>query len=182
MNSSVTDNSRLGCALDTLELLKKAPKDVSAERVVEVLQTLPPHYRDTQQEKEMQGVRDAPDWCGYEMRVWELSEVIRVYLRRKRGMRGKCQVLDAVAEIASNAEYGKGRQNFVLLLSQYGGQEYSDVLGRLLEDRDVLGHAVKGLAKLRDPAYVAKIESILSDAKIGWIKAAARKYLRNSQQ
>lgn len=182
MNSDVTENACLAAAFDTLEVLKKAPKDVSAERVVAALQALPSHYRETEGETEMQGIRGAPDWLGYEMRLWELSEVIRVYLGRKRGMRGRCEVLDAVAEIASHREYGKGRQNFVLLLSQYGGQGYSDVLGGLLDDTEVHGHAVKGLTRLKEHGYAGKIESILCDSKVGWVKAAARKYLRDARQ
>lgn len=179
MNSGVTNNARLARAFDTLEILQRAPKDVSAERVVEALQALPIHYREAEEETEMLGVRGAPDWHGYEMRLWELSEVIRVYLRRKRGLRGKCEVLDTIAKITSDAQYGKGRQNFVLLLSRYGGQEYSDLIGGLLDDDDVSGHAVKGLTKLKKPGYAGKIESILSHSKVAWIKAEARKYLRN---
>ena len=182
MNSGGKDNTDLACAFGTLEMLRQSPKDVSVERVVEVLRALPSHYRDTESEVEMQGTKGAPDWLGYEMRLWELSELIRAYLRSKRGMRGRCGVLDSVAEIASDTEYGKGRQNFVLLLSQYGGEEYSDVLGGLLDDTEVRGHAVKGLTKLKALGYVGKIESILSDSKVAWVKAAVRKYLRNARQ
>ena len=182
MKARATHNSCLGAALNTLKALKTTPKNVSAEHVVNALQALPSHYRKTEGATGMQGVKGAPDWLGYEMRLWELSEVIRVYLGRNRLMRGKCQVLDAVARIASNREYGKGRQNFVLLLAQYGGNGYSDVLGDLLDDTDVHGHAIKGLTKLKGHGHVGKIESILSDSEVGWIRAAARNYLRHARQ
>ena len=179
MNAGAPDNARLASAFDTVKMLQAATEEMSAEHVVEVLQVLPRHYRETGGEIEMLGVRGAPDWLAYELRLWELSEVIRTYLKLRRGIRGRCALLDVVTEIVTDARYGKGRQNFVLVLAEYGAGPYLHVIGGLLDDPEVCGHAVKGLTKLKEPGYAEKVESILSDSKVAWIRAAARKYLKS---
>jgi hypothetical protein len=169
---------RLARAFEALSLLKTNPRQVPPEAVEGTLRVLPSHYHQRETAVEVQGLRGAPDWLGYEVRLWELSEVVRQYLKANRRLRGGCGVLDAVVDIVSDARFGKGRQNFVLVLAQYGGQRYAKVIGDLLEDPDIFGHAVRALAKLRAPGYSARIKAILRDSKVAWIRRGARNYLQ----
>lgn len=171
------DDLRAIEALDTVKLLADGQKSLSSELVAKALELLPAHYLETQQAPEMQGIGDAPVWRGYEMRLWELSEHVRRYLMANRRIRGRCNILNNIASITTDRRLGKGRQNFIIILGQYGGDAYTDELGALLLDPDVLGHAVKALTRLKAPNYVDRIKVILSESKAGWIKAAAKKYL-----
>ena len=80
------------------------------------------------------GVGGGPDWLGFETELWEISEDLRAYLKNRRRIRGVHPVLDAVAEIVADASYAKGRENFVLILGQYGGAAYAATLGRLVRE------------------------------------------------
>lgn len=162
----------------TLEHLRSAPAEVPPEDVEKSIRVLPSHYRDREVGVEMPGVRGAADWHGYEMRIWELSEAFREYLKRKRTLRGRCGVLDAVADVIKEPRFGKGRQNFVLILAQYGGSSYASAIAWALDDPEIMGHAVKALAKLQEPGYSERIQGILEHSQVGWIRSAARKYLR----
>lgn len=87
---------------------------------------------------------------------------------------------DALAPLAENVSLGKGRQNIVLLLGEFGRGEYRAVLGKLLGDSDVYGHVIKALNRGRIEGYQKQIVEILESEKIGWIRDAARKYLSHS--
>lgn len=164
-------------ALETAKLLCESPKAVPMGYVVEVLKVLPAYFHTSQCHTEMSGIKSSADWCGYEMRLWELSECVRRYLQLNYGIRGRCDILDSIAHIIGDRRFGKGRQNFVLILGQYGGQEYADTIGELLNDQEVMGHAVKALARSKAPDYIERIKLILSESPVGWIRDAARKYL-----
>lgn len=166
-------------AKTTLDQLRSAPAEVPPDDVEKCIRILPDHYRSRQGSVEMPGVRGAPDWHGYEMRIWELSEAVRGYLKRKRTLRGRCGVLDAIADVVREPRFGKGRQNFVLILGSYGGSSYASPIACTLGDPAVMGHAVEALAKLREPGYSEQIREILEHSQFGWIRSAARKYLRS---
>jgi len=163
----------------TLEQLCSAPGEVPPEDAEKSLRVLPDYYRSRHVGVEMLGVRGAADWYGYEMRIWELSEAIREYLKKKRTLRGQCGVLDAIADVVKESRFGKGRQNCVLILAQYGGPLYASTIAWALDDPEIMGHAVKALAKLREPGYSERIEGILEHSRVGWIRTAARNYLRS---
>jgi len=152
---------------------------VPPEDVEKSIRVLPGQYRGCEVGVEMPGVRGAADWHGYEMRIWELSEAIREYLKRKRTLRGQCEILDAIADVVKEPRFGKGRQNFVLILAQYGGSSYASTIAWALDDPEIMGHAVKALAKLREPGYSERIEEILKHSRVGWIRSAAKSYLRS---
>lgn len=179
--SEENDSPSVVNALETVKLLGNAPKAVPSELVVEVLKILPAYYRASQLDTEMQGLKSNSRWRSYEMRLWELSEYVRRYLRMNRNIRGRCDILDLIASITADRSLGKGRQNFILVLGQYGGEAYADVLGALLSDPDVFGHAVKALTRMKTPNYIERIKAILSESRVGWIRAAAKKYLMTVQ-
>lgn len=130
----------------------------------------------------MNGVQGAPDWKGYETDLWRLSEELREFFRNNRKLRGKNAFLDAIVRIASDSRFGKGRQNFVLILGEFGKGEYGDVLGKLLSDVDVYGHALKGLIRGKTLGYERSVAAILEKEKLGWIRSAAKKYLGLSNE
>ena len=125
----------------------------------------------------MRGVRGAPDWQGYETDLWELSEVLRSYYKANRKLRGKNPLSDTLARIASNSQFGKGRQMIFLILGQYGGPDYGEVFGNALKDPTVYGHAIDALIKAKVKGYHDQVASILGVEKTGWIRQAAKKYL-----
>lgn len=169
--------NEIEAALTTLKQLRDHPEGVSPEAVEECLRVLPGHHRSGKVGVEMPGVQGGADWYGYEMRIWELSELLREYLKTKRRLRGSCGVFDAVADIVKDSRFGKGRQNFVLVLAQYGGSSYASTIAGTLDDPELMGHAVKALAELREPGYTEQIKGILERSRVGWIRKASKQYL-----
>ena len=145
--------------------------------VLKDLQELPRKLYETRKSISMRGVRDAPDWLGYETAIWKLSENLREYLKAHRKLRGKNIVLDAVARIVTTREYGKGRQNFVLILGAYGGDPYGRIIANLLNDPEVYGHAIKALTNAKVSGLDEEIAEILLTEKVAWIRAAGKRYL-----
>ena len=157
--------------------LKRDPGLVSGEDVVFALEVLPAYFLQTRCSVYMKGVRGAPDWLEHESLTWELSELVRLWLKARRSSIERDGVLDAVAHLVRNERHAKGRQNFVLLLGECGGVRYGETLALLLGDPNVAGHAVKALMKSQTPGYTAQVQKVLSKAKAAWVKTAARKYL-----
>ena len=124
----------------------------------------------------MAGVDGAPDWYGFEMALWKLSERLRSVLSVRKDWRSGSEVLQAVLRLCRNQSYAKGRQNFVLMLGDFGGAGEAATLGDLLADTDVQGHAIKALCKLRDHRFRTAVERLMPSLQ-GWSKSAAKKYL-----
>jgi hypothetical protein len=145
--------------------------------VAAAIETLCLHWSDTMTSVEMPGQLGAPDWKGFELKIWRLGESLRLYLKRKR-WRGKGPLLDVAARVLQDGRFGKGRQTFALLLGEFGGQEYGEPLGRVLEDKEVRGHAVKALTKAKIGGFAAEVAGVQAQES-GWIRSAARKYLKS---
>jgi hypothetical protein len=175
-------SSQIGAALSTLQQLQQRPEDVCVESVEMCLQVLPRHYLTHYPTVAMPSVRGAPPWCAFELRIWELGEVIRHYVRIHRAIRGKTAIFDAMASVVADPRFGKGRQMHVLVLGQFGGATYAPVIASMLDDDDVMGHAVTALAALKAPGYANRIESILRKSEYGWIRRAARSYLQRTSK
>jgi len=136
----------------------------------------------TGQAVSMEGVRGAPDWYVFETECWNLFEKIRSFLRQNRQLRGQNELLDVLASIAADRQFGKGRQNLVLMLAEFGKDSYASVIGKLLSDNEVLGHAIKALIRGKIQGYSSDVSEILNQTKIGWIRSAAKKYLSSVGQ
>jgi hypothetical protein len=156
---------------------EKRPGDIVAPAVASMLIALANYFYDTRKGIAMKGVQGAPDWMGYETSLWKLSEEIRQWLRKQKNLRGSSPLLDACSEIAVDVRFGKGRQNLVLMLGEFGNASYGTVLGTLLLDPEVCGHAVKALVKAKVPGFQSEVEHVLRTAKEPWIRSAAKKYL-----
>lgn len=158
-------------------LLEKTP-DISECRLIgSQLEDTANELLRTRQGISMRGVRGAPDWLGFETDLWELSEVLRTFYKANRKLRGKNLLSDSLARIASNRQFGKGRQMLFLVLGQYGGPDYGEVFGSALDDPTVYGHAIDALIKAKVKGFHDQVASILGVEKTGWIRQAARKYL-----
>lgn len=137
------------------------------EQVLAALSDLPKRYLDELPIVSMKGVDGAPDWMGYEVAVWDLSEQLREFLRFHKKIRRKTPILDQVGRLVSDKRYGKGRQNFVLLLGQFGKEAYAQVIGSLLDDTDVYGHAIVSLNRAKVSGYLEDVTKILAIEKRG---------------
>ena len=124
-------------------------RDIDTEELCEALEVIVRHFQNELKGISMRGVRGAPDWLGHETALWQASEDLRKFVQKRKDIRGKNILLDCFKELAEDQTLGKGRQNLVLILGQYGGPDYSEVLGKLLFDKDVYGHAIKALSRAR---------------------------------
>lgn len=143
----------------------------------EAVQLMCDDYFENHKGTEMIGVRGSPDWQDFEMRIWELGESIRQLLKKKKKWLKSKNLLGVILMICKKEEYGKGRQSFVLLLGEFDKSETSEVLGNLLDDREVKGHAIKALTKSKNDKYLDKVCGI-AKTETGWIKSAANSYCK----
>ena len=125
----------------------------------------------------MKGVEGAPDWLSFELKIWELGELLRLFLLKRKNWRGKNVILDAVEKVLKEKKYGKGRQTFALLLGDFGKVEYGEALGSVLDQADVYGHAIDSLRKAKIGNFIEEIKKI-SEIEKGWIRNSAKKYLK----
>ncbi len=164
-------------AVSILRRIEAGDKSLDQEAVAQAIRILCERWRDALTSVEMQGVEGAPDWASYEMRIWDLGESLRLLMKRRKDWRGKEKLLDSVADVLSNKEYGKGRQTFALLLGDFGSGEYGDTLAAVLDDPEVAGHAVKALTKARIAGHEKAVRRLAEDAT-GWVRSAAKKYMK----
>lgn len=151
-------------------------KEVDGNAVADALPILAANLRETRKGLSMAGVDGAPDWLGFESALWKLSEKLRPLIASRKEWREGSAVLDALTSICVDRRNGKGRQNMVLMLGEFGGASTANVIGSLLNDSQVQGHAIKALIRLKDPTNRAVVEQLLPTLT-GWMKSAAKKYL-----
>ena len=157
--------------------------DTSIDNQIEVsdaIKTLCREWQNRAQGTAMLGQLGAPDWKTYELRIWELGESIRLFLQKKRGWRGRCALMDAIKDILLEAQFGKGRQTFALLLGDFGKGEYGEELASVLSQSEVCGHAIKALRKAKISGYSDNVREVFA-RESGWVKSAAKKYLQQFQ-
>ena len=117
-------------------------------------------------------------FLGFEYALWDLSELLRKYLLRKRRLRGRCGVLDAVESIVRDKRCGKGRQNFVLILGQYGKMEYVATYAWGLDDRQIISHCISALTRVRAPGFRGRMEQIRDQSASTLARREAKAYLK----
>jgi HEAT repeat protein len=89
-------------------------------------------------------------------------------------------VFGAVKARASDARNGKAREMLVLALGKMRRPERVDVLLALLGDPDVAGHAIVALGRAGSHKATKRIEPLTRDTR-AWVRAEARKFLRQSE-
>lgn len=148
--------------------------------IAEMVRVLSIYWLETRRGVYMKGVRGAEDWLEFEHRMWTLGEDLRELFKKNKKWRGKNDLNDLIALVLLDSAFGKGRQTFALLLGNYGiGGEYDSVLGKVLSDNQVCGHAIKSLNKLKADGYCQPVLNILKEKHPTWIKKAAKKYIKS---
>jgi hypothetical protein len=85
-------------------------------------------------------------------------------------------VFDDLRELAATKKYGRSRQMVVMALGKVKNPEAADVLIGLLDDEDVVGHAVVALGKLKAKKARSRITELL-DHPEAWIRKEANEAL-----
>lgn len=128
----------------------------------------------------MRGVAGAPDWLGFELKIWELGEQLRASVKKYASVKAHAAVIvEAATQILGEKRFGKGRQAFALLLGDIGNISCADALGTALFDTDVRGHALKSLLKLKIAGFEKEATQILQE-DVGWVRSSAKRYLLQS--
>jgi HEAT repeat protein len=81
--------------------------------------------------------------------------------------------LGAIIELVEDRSYGRSREMLALALGKLKDARAVDVLIGLLDDADVVGHAVIALGKLRASRARGQVEALLRHEK-AWIRRAAK--------
>ena len=156
-------------------------EEASGRRLAEAFRLLAEDALEKRRGLSMKGVNGAPDWLGYEQAVWHASEELRSQLRRNKKLRGDSALFHMCSQIAADRRFGKGRQNIVAIIGDFGDATHVSLLGTLLGDPEVYGHVIKALAKSRVAGFTDQVAKILEQEKTGWIKSAAKKYLERCE-
>lgn len=160
-----------------VQQIEAGDTSVDQADLAEAILAMCDHWTSTMTGLGMKGELGAADWSASELQIWELGESLRPYLKRRQ-WRGQGPLLDSVARVAMTREFGKGRQTHVLLLGDFGNRDYGAVLGALVDDAEVCGHAIKALRSARIGGYANQVRDVLSREQ-GWIRKAARRYLKD---
>jgi hypothetical protein len=86
-------------------------------------------------------------------------------------------VFEDVAQLVREARYGAARQMLALALGNMKNPRAVDVLVGLLDDDEVVGHAVMALGKLGASTARARVERLTTHPR-KWIREEAKKALR----
>ena len=89
-----------------------------------------------------------PGWHEEELALWNQGEAIRQLVRTARKKLNRTQAAE-ILDICKNRNAGRGRESFVMLLGQRAYAEYAPQIAALLDDRDVGGHCVYTLYKMK---------------------------------
>lgn len=100
--------------------------------------------------------------------LWAIGNSIEVIVRNED--------FDSIRKIATNPENGMSRQMFVLALGKIKTQASEDLLIGLLDDKEVQGHALGALRKLKSKKAAEKASLLLSSPN-AWIRKEAKKLL-----
>lgn len=84
-------------------------------------------------------------------------------------------------KIAQEKEHGIARQMIVDGLGKYKTDDVKAVLVNLLNDDDVVGHAISGLSKTEDKTMIKYIEPFLK-YKVKWVRNEASKAIKKLEK
>ncbi len=124
----------------------------------------------------IEGLKDSAPWAAYEMKILQLGRALDFVIRKLGCWKGRGPLLDAVAHVAGDARFGRGRQSFVATLGEHGDGAYGAELAALLVDEGMAGYAVKALHRGANGEYR---DQVLAAAEGGrpWVQSAARAYV-----
>lgn len=126
---------------------------------------------------------ETPDlygWYPQEHTLWALGEEIRQLSLQSRRPFDTAQA-NRILAICQNPQAGRGRQSFILLLGKSRYSCFSESILSLLHDRDVEGHVINTLTKMRVFQYADEIRPFLTHQQT-WIRNEAKHYLQRMEK
>lgn len=127
---------------------------------------------------ELRGVGGAPDWTQLELAVWQAGEDIRGATGRLKGSGSTGPIVDQVLAVVATVGLGKGRQSFVALASDLGGEDAVRRLTAHLDDDEVNGAIVGAMVKRKVAGYSARVAPLTARPHPPLTQRNARKYLK----
>src|SRR5262249_49105875 len=91
----------------------------------------------------------APAWYPFETRAWPIGERIRQSFKEHPKLKRDQNVICEVMEVIECVNLRRGRQSFVMSLGFTGASAMAARLGRFLGDRDIDGHVISTLLKMK---------------------------------
>lgn len=89
--------------------------------------------------------------------------------------------LPDLLRIVQEKQHGIARQMIVDGLGCFKSEAVKDVLIKLLDDDDVVGHAISAIRKMNEPDLIKHIEPF-TDHKVTWIRNEAKKAIKKLQK
>lgn len=114
-------------------------------------------------------------WHRFEDLTWALGECLRRALVPRKKIRFDPKVSELILAVIRDATLLKGRQSFVMLSGDLKLPEHAAALIELLDDPDVVGHAILSLRKLKVASARSKVAT-LANHRRAWIRTEVRKY------
>jgi hypothetical protein len=121
-------------------------------------------------------LKDTAPWAAYELKILQLGRAVDFVMRKLGCWKGRGPLLDAVALVAQDVRFGRGRQSFAGTLGEHGEGAYGAELAALLSEEGMAGYAVKALHRSANGEY---LDQVLAAARGGrpWVQSAARAYV-----
>ena len=89
--------------------------------------------------------------------------------------------LPELVKIAKNEAHGSSRQMIVMAIGKLGGKNEVPVLVDLLQDKEVQGHTVSAIGRIKDPTLIPYVEPFLGHEKT-WIRNKAKQVINKLQK
>lgn len=89
--------------------------------------------------------------------------------------------LKDLIKIVQEKDHGIARQMIVDGLGTYNSDEIKAVLVSLLNDDEVVGHAISGISKIGEKALIKHIEPFLAH-KVKWVRDEAKKAIKKLEK
>ena len=98
-------------------------------------------------------------------------------MKATRKFRGRNAFMEAMAELASDRRFGKGRQSFVRIVGDFGGVSFGEMLKSLIADPDVDGQAVKAVTRIKLKGCDTLVKPLTEKPNPTWVRNVAKRYL-----
>lgn len=121
-------------------------------------------------------LKDTAPWAAYELKILQLGRAVDFVMRKLGCWRGRGPLLDAVAQVAQDVRFGRGRQSFAGTLGEHGEGAYGAELAALLPDEGMAGYAVKALHRSANGEYLEQVRAIPTGGR-PWVQSAVRAYV-----
>jgi len=119
----------------------------------------------------------APEWHGFEHKIWGHGESIRKLLAEQKSLRRDEELQRTFLRVACNPNAKRGRQSFIMLLGYSCCAGHAPRIAEQLSDPSVVGHVIDTLLKMRCPDYVQDI-SAFTKSDPAWVRNKAKAYIK----